>query len=398
MIELAVVLGAIPVGILLYSYFIYPLGLWLVSRLRPPPTPLKESAEWPRITITVPCYNEEGSIGATIESLLALDYPGDNRHLLVVSDASTDRTDDIVLSYADRGVELLRLPRRGGKTAAENAAVDRLQGEIVVNADATVRIVPGSLKPLVAVFQDPTVGVASGRDVSAGDTRSTGNRGESGYVGYEMWIRSLETMLGGIVGASGCFFATRRTLCDGAFPEDLSRDFASCLIAREQGFRAVSVDAALAVVPRAPNLRVEYRRKVRTMARGLATLRFKRHLLNPFRYGRFSVMLASHKLGRWLLQLTMPLLLVAALLLVVGIPWTAYWVLVCLAACAVAAILSWWWPAGSPMPRAIAAPGYLIWSNVAGFMAWVKFFRGEKNPIWEPTRRPDPTVQGLSDS
>ena len=255
-----------------------------------------------------------------IDSLLELDYPPDRRHILIISDASTDRTDDIVRSFAHRGVELLRLTVRGGKTAAENAAAARLQGEVVVNTDATIRIVPGALRHLVAAFQDPTVGVASGRDVSVGDLRSAGNQGESGYVGYEMWVRSLETTVGGIVGASGCFFATRRVLYEAAFPEALSRDFASCLIAREQGYRAVSVDAAIALVPRACSLRVEYRRKVRTMARGLSTLAFKRHLLNPARYGAFSVMLISHKLCRWLFQLTMPLLVAAALLAALAVP------------------------------------------------------------------------------
>ena len=393
MLRLSVVLACIPLAFLLYSYLIYPLALWLLIRLRDQPHRGAVAEQWPRITITVPCYNEEGSIAATIESLLALDYPENRRHLLIISDASTDRTDDIVRSYAGRGVELLRLPRRGGKTAAENAAIARLQGDIVVNADATVRIVPGSLKPLIAAFQDATVGVASGRDISAGDSRSTGNEGESGYVGYEMWIRALETGLGGIIGASGCFFATRRALYDGAFPESLSRDFASCLIAREHGYRAVSIDAATAIVPRTASLRVEYRRKVRTMARGLATLQFKRHLLNPFRYGAFSLMLASHKLGRWLFQLTMPLLLVAAPLFAAAVPWTAYWIAVGVIACTTAAMVSWWWPEERPMPRLVAAPGYFIWSNVAGLMAWVKFFRGETNAIWEPTRRPDAQVE-----
>ena len=386
------VLAAIPIGLLGYSYLVYPAGLWLLGRGRISPVRRPVPSVWPEITVTVPCYNEEKAIADTITRLLALDYPSDRRHILVISDASTDRTDEIVETFASSGVELLRLPARGGKTAAENAASERLRGEIVVNTDATIRIASGALKELVAVFQDPTVGVASGRDVSEGDARSAGNQGESGYVGYEMWIRSLETRLGGIVGASGCFFATRRRLYEGQFPVELSRDFASCLIARERGYRAVSVDTALAVVPRAPNLRVEYRRKVRTMARGLATLRFKRHLLNPFKYGLFSFMLISHKLGRWLSQLTLPLMLVAALLLALGIPSTLYWVVAWLAGCAAAAILSWRWPDAKPMPRALAAPGYFIWSNVAGFVAWMKYFQGERNPIWEPTRRPDSTA------
>ncbi len=386
---LSIALVATPIAFLAYSYLVYPAALRLVSLFRPAPAKPEPTDDWPEITITVPCYNEERSIAATIESLLALDYPEDRRHILVVSDASTDRTDEIVQQYSGMGVELVRLPARGGKTAAENAAWTHLKGEIVVNTDATIRILPGALRELVAVFQDPTIGVASGRDVSVGSVESAGNRGESGYVGYEMWIRSLETRLGTIVGASGCFFANRRQLSDAAFPNELSRDFASCLIAREKGYRSVSVDSACALVPRASSLRSEFRRKVRTMARGLGTLHYKRHLLNPIRFGGFSVMLFSHKLCRWLFQLTLPLLVVGVCLFGFEQRWAAPWLATGALMTGVVAALSWWWPQGKRMPLPLSAPGYFCWSNVAGVMAWIQFFRGKYQPVWEPTRRPE---------
>jgi len=386
---IACVFASIPLLLLGYSYLGYPALLKAVSLFKPSRRDSESPPDWPAITITVPCFNEERSIGATVESLLALDYPAAKRHVLIISDASTDGTDDVVRSYAGRGVELLRLPRRSGKTAAENAAAAHLRGEIVVNTDATIRILPGALKELVAAFRDPTVGVASGRDVSVGNVESAGNRGESGYVGYEMWIRSLETRVGTIVGASGCFFATRRELYARDFPEALSRDFASCLIAREQGYRAVSVDAACALVPRASSLRAEYLRKIRTMARGLGTLHYKRHLLNPFRYGAFSLMLFSHKLCRWLFQLTLPLLALGAALVAVETPWIAPWLLAGAGLVGGIAAAAWWWPAGRPMPAFLSAPGYFFWSNVAGLVAWLRFFRGQYQPVWEPTRRPE---------
>lgn len=388
MLSFAFWLIAGPVALFGYAYLGYPALLWAVSRLRSRPAVPPPPAEWPDITITVPCYNEARSIEATIEGLLALEYPIGRCHILVISDASTDGTDEVVQRFAGRGVELLRLPKRSGKTAAENAAAARLRGDIVVNTDATIRIVPGALKELVKVFQDPAVGVASGRDISVGDLRSAGNQGESGYVGYEMWIRALETRVGTIVGASGCFFATRRVLYAADFPEALSRDFASCLIAREAGYRAVSVDGALALVPRAPSLQVEYRRKIRTMARGLGTLYYKRHLLSPLRYGSFSAMLFSHKLCRWLFQLSLPLLVAGLVLLAAGCPALAPWVAGGAILGAGVATLAWRWPDGGSMPALVAAPGYFIWSNVAGLRAWLQFFRGRYQPIWEPTRRP----------
>lgn len=376
-----------PVGLLAYAYVIYPLLLMLGVRGKRREPFARAPGEWPQITITIPAYNEEGSIRASIESVLALDYPGDRRQILVISDASTDRTDDIVREYAARGVELLRLPHRGGKTAAENEAGRVARGAIIVNTDASVRILPESLKALIRAFDDPTVGVASGRDVSVGDTDAESNGGESGYVGYEMSVRALETRLGSIVGASGCFYGIRREIHDTHFPEQLSRDFASALLAREHGLRSVSVDDAVCIVPRTTSVRAEYRRKIRTMARGLETLWYKRHLLNPFRHGLFAFMLLSHKLCRWLVYVTLPLSLLAlsvaasssriatALLgaLVLGIAIGAVGML---------------WPEGRRAPYPIALAGFILASNVAGLVAWRRAIGRQRSATWEPTRRP----------
>ena len=387
MIDVAFFLILVPLVLFVYAYVGYPLVLWLVARSKPEPRPFGDPREWPRISITIPAYNEATSIGPTLESLLALDYPAQERQILVVSDCSTDGTDDVVRGYGARGVELLRMAARSGKTAAENAALPHLRGEIIVNTDATIRLLPGSLKPLIRVFQDPTIGAASGRDLSVGDVRAEVNRGESGYVGYEMWVRSLESRIGSIVGASGCFYAIRRSLVDSAFPPALSRDFASPLRARMLGFRTVSVDEAVCLVPRTTSLRTEYRRKIRTMARGLDTLWYKRALLNPVRFGSFALMLWSHKLCRWLVHLTLPgLLLGLALLSATSL--TAALVVLAVAFAMTLGVIGMKWPDGRKAPAPIAVCGFALAVNAAAIRAWAKALRGERNPIWEPTRRP----------
>jgi cellulose synthase/poly-beta-1,6-N-acetylglucosamine synthase-like glycosyltransferase len=387
MITLALLLIAAPVACFVYAYAIYPAALWIVSPLRPRPREWPDPAEWPTITIIIPAYNEERVIGATLDALLAIDYPADRRQIVVVSDASSDGTDAIVASYAARGVELLRMPQRSGKSAAENAVAAVCRGDILVNTDASIRIQRHSLKPLLRVFQDPTVGVASGRDVSVGDERAEANAGESRYVGYEMWVRAMETRLGSIVGASGCFYAIRKQFHDTRLPPALVRDFAGVLIAREQGYRAVSVDAATAVVPRTSSLQVEYRRKIRTMVGGIHTLWYKRHLMNPFRYGGFAIMLVSHKLCRWLFYLLLPAAALGLVLLAARVPVAALLLLAALVALALG-IVGMRWPAGRRVPTLFALPGFIVASNVAGMLAWLKVLRGERAVVWEPTRRP----------
>ena len=387
----ALLLIGSPLGLFAYAYIGYPLILAALARRRQA-SPLPAPAEWPMVSITVPVYNEQHNLRDALDALISQDYPADRRQILVISDASTDGTDEIARTYASRGVELLRLPQRRGKTSAENAADAVVRGDLIINIDATVRLLPLSLKTLVLAFADPTVGVASGRDVSIAAGASEATRGEGGYVGYEMWVRGLETRFGSIVGASGCFYATRRHLYDGQFPEGLSRDFASALLARRGGYRAVSVEGALCMVPRSTSFTSEFRRKVRTMARGLQTLWYMRALMNPLRYGRFAFSLVSHKLCRWLVSLLAPAGIVG-LGLLAGSPaaghpaLAARATLAALALSSLLAIVAARWPAKWQLPRMLALPAFGTASMAAGLLAWMRALRGQSSAMWEPTRR-----------
>jgi cellulose synthase/poly-beta-1,6-N-acetylglucosamine synthase-like glycosyltransferase len=369
-----------------YAYIGYPILLKLGGMFRPARRRADPPPEWPAITITIPAYNEAATIAETLRKVLAIDYPPERRQILVVSDASTDGTDDIVRTFADRGVELLRMPVRGGKTAAENAALPVVRGEIVVNTDASIHIPPHSLRPLIAAFGDPTVGVASGQDVSVTQVGDSTNQGESRYVGYEMWVRELETRVAGIVGASGCFYAIRAILHRVATPEGLSRDFSAPLVAQEHGLRAVSVAEAICFVPRTKSLRNEFRRKVRTMTNGMQTLLYRRRLLNPARFGLFAWMLFSHKVCRWLAPWAALVALAALCVLSFTVPW-ARWLLGGGAVILIAAGVGWAWPEGRVAPRVLAIPAYLVSGNVAALVASLGAMRGERHVTWEPTRR-----------
>jgi glycosyltransferase involved in cell wall biosynthesis len=371
-----------------YAYLGYPAllrGLGFRGAPRAAPRP----HEWPLISITVPAYNEEAQIRGLIESLLRLDYPADRRQILIVSDASSDRTDEIVAEFADRGVELLRLPRRSGKGAAENAAAPLLRGEIIVNTDASIRIHPRALKPLIAQFADPQIGVASGRDISVGAGTENATEGESGYVGYEMWVRRLETDVYGIVGASGCLYAIRAHLHRVPLPDLLSRDFAAALIAQEHGYRSVSVDEAICYVPRATSLHREYSRKVRTMTHGLQTLFFFGHLLNPVRHGWFAWMLFSHKLCRWLVPwaLAATVTIIAHATIQAGAGMGARWVSGGLLGLGLLAGIGWKLAETRPLPRVLGIPVFAVAANIAALHAWLRALTGYNRPIWEPTRR-----------
>ncbi|TVP48876.1 MAG: glycosyltransferase [Gemmatimonadales bacterium] len=376
----------------LYAFALYPALLGLRARTRSRPIPALprdqvEAAELPTLSISVTVYNEAHQIESLLRSLVTLDYPAELRQILVISDGSTDGTDDIVREWEDRGVELLRVEPRSGKTGAENASRAHLTGDIIVSTDASARIHPGALIPLVRPFLDPRVGVTSGKDVSVTRHDHHANFGEARYVTYEMWVRDLETRAGGIVGASGSLYATRARLhCTWLDPK-LSRDFASVLQARQGGQVGISVSDALCYVPRTYSLGAEYRRKVRTIAGGMVTLWALRDAMNPLRHPGFAWRLFSHKVVRWLMPLAVALVLAGLGLEAFDHAWALAVLLLVIGgiAAGMAEILA----AGSKarLPRALSIPFFFIFSNVAIVHGFFRALTGKSEGTWEPTRR-----------
>ncbi len=377
-------LVALPVALAIYAYIGYPVALWIASRKRQCETTPSRS-DWPHVSVVIPAYNEEKQIAGAIDALLAQDYPKEQLQILILSDASSDGTDEIVRKYESRGVELLRMPRRGGKTLAENMAIPHLRGEIVVNSDSSIRLHSSAVRDLVAHMADPTVGVTSGRDVSISRDNSA-NVAEAGYVNYEMRVRALETLTGGIVGASGSCYAIRAELHKIPVRDDLSRDFSAALTARAHGFRSLSVDRAICFVPRTSALREEYRRKVRTISRGIETLYVHRFLLDPIRYGVFAWKLFSHKVCRWLLPLAMIPGLVG-LVLLASSHWWARLLLAVGAVVAMLATIGTVWPSERRAPRIVSLPAFAVAANLAVVEAFWRVLARRQDHIWEPTRR-----------
>jgi hypothetical protein len=202
-----------------------------------------------------------------------------------------------------------------------------------------------------------------------------------------MWIRDLETRVGSFVGASGCFYGSRRHVHGKPLPIGLSWDFAAALVARIQGYRSVSVPAAVCIVPRSAHIRTELRRKARTMARGLSTLFYHRALMNPLRYGGFAFILISHKLLRWLPYLLAPIAYIA--LCVLAVESVSARVLLGILSAGVLAGIGGIKLRGSAVPRPFALAGFIVAVFSAGFLAWWAAIRQTQMATWEPTPRPE---------
>jgi cellulose synthase/poly-beta-1,6-N-acetylglucosamine synthase-like glycosyltransferase len=210
----------------------------------------------PNVAIVIAAYNEEDAIARRIENLLELDYPRDKLRIVVSSDASSDRTEEIAGGYP--GVKVISNDR-GGKVAAQNRAVRETDSEIVAFSDANATWSPDALRRLVRAFADPEVAYVCGQlKILAPD----GSNKEGVYWSYEMRQRSAESRLGSITGGNGSIYALRRedyVEVDPRFGHDLSLPY----LMVQRGRRAVYEPDAHAWEKPTPSNETEYRRKVR---------------------------------------------------------------------------------------------------------------------------------------
>jgi cellulose synthase/poly-beta-1,6-N-acetylglucosamine synthase-like glycosyltransferase len=250
----AVVLFWGSLAALAWTHALYPVTVALAARVRTRRVAL-DDAYVPSVAVIVTAYNEESAIERRLENLWALDYPAELLELVVTSDASTDRTEELAEAA---GARVIRNPR-GGKVAAQDAAVRTTEAEVVAFSDANATWAPDALRKLVRNFADPRVAYVCGRlRLEAPD----GSNKEGVYWRYELVTREGESRLGSVTAGNGAVYAVRRSdyaEVDPRFGHDLSLPY----LMVQRGRRAIYEPEALAFERPTPTNESEYRRKVR---------------------------------------------------------------------------------------------------------------------------------------
>ncbi|HZH33594.1 MAG TPA: glycosyltransferase family 2 protein [Pyrinomonadaceae bacterium] len=371
----------ISAAALVYTYAGYPLLVWLVSLVRPLDVRKEESFE-PKISIIITAYNEELDLRRKLENTLLLDYPPEKLEIIVASDGSTDKTDDIAREFSE--VRLFRQEGRLGKTAAQNSAVEIATGEIIVFSDATTIYQKNVLRVLMPNFADETIGCVAGKLIYVSREESSVGKGARSYWNYETFIKEAESRACSLIGVSGCLYAVRRANYVPMYPEACS-DFLIATKIREQNLRTVYEPRAISVEETNSRSEKELKMRVRVIAQTFTDLWRHRAMLNPFRAGFYAVELLSHKVLRYAVPLFLILLAACSIVLATESNFfAAVWVLQ--AVFYLLALIAWVFERIGISFKLLSLPLYFVLSNAAVVIAFYKFLRGERIAAWQPFR------------
>ncbi len=368
--------------LLLYTYFGYPL-LVLLAGFGSETDSAPDDNFLPVVSLIIAAYNEEDIIAEKLKNSLELDYPEEKLEVIVFSDASEDGTDNIVDSFNNEGVRLLRIEGRKGKTYCQNVAVEQAIGEIIVFSDANSIYRQDAVKYLVRNFSDPRVGCVCGELRYHSSESQNSEEGEGLYWKYETWIKKLESRLGSLIGASGSMYAVRKSIYT-PLKRDIISDFVEPLAIMMKNYRVVYEENAVCYEVLTSGYRQEFKRKSRIINRSMRGLWIMRSLLNPFKWFLPALQLISHKILRW----TAPFSLVGVffcnmflisdfIYLILFFSQVLFYLF---------ALIGFILEKKKIKFRVLNIPYFFCIMNLASLFAFAKLISGRKERVWSPVR------------
>ena len=360
-----------------YPYGIYPGVVYLISRLFNNPWHIGDIT--PPLTIVISVYNEEKVIGEKLKNTLSLEYPEELLEIVVISDGSTDKTNEIVSGFKEPGLVLKAFPERSGKTTCLNRVVPDTRGEIILFTDANSMFPRDVLLKLVKNFLDERVGLVTGwtKYVQPGkEERATGFYGK-----LERGTKYRESLISSCVGADGAIFAVRKNLYNPLMDEDIN-DFVIPLHVISQRKRVVLDPKIFCFEESSKGEGDEFRRQVRITNRTLRAILRNPVFLNPFRFSYFSFFLLSHKLLRFMV----PFFAGGAFLtnLLLAGRSTIYF---CLAIIQILLVIVGLANIkGKVEGKAANICTFFLLTLSAQFSGWIRMVRGVSDTMWTPQR------------
>ena len=362
-----------------YVYFIYPLLIWVISKVFDKKF-VKNRIE-PSVSIIITAYNEEKNIARKIENTLGLDYPREKLEIIIGSDGSSDRTNEIVKSYENYNVHLLAFSNNRGKTMVQNDCVRRASNDIIIFMDAASLCENDCIKKMVSNFADERVGAVAGRIefVQSMDNLTTKSQGL--YWKYEQIIKRAENRLGSLVGVDGPLYAVRKDLYMELEPEIIS-DLITPLLVIHHGHSVVYEPDAIAYEEATKRTIEEYRTRSRIVTRGFTGLLQYPELFSFVKHPLLTWQILSHKILRWLVGFFYVITIFCSLFLIFQVFY-----LFMLCCTSIFLWLAYYGFKTQDNPRLIyIVPYYFVLVNWAAIRGTIDFIMGKRIVSWKPVR------------
>ena len=298
----------ISIFLVVHTFIIYPISLILINKFYKKNKTYLDNLYEPKVSIIIPAHNEEIVIEQKLKNLIGIDYKKDKYEIIIASDNSTDKTNEIVKEFIDRNKErdirLYKVNERKGKTNAQNEAVKISKGEIIVFSDANSILDKEALIELVSYFNNKDISYVSGRLIYVNELNSDSSQAESSYWNYDLMMRECESNISSITAGNGAIYAVRKKdyididpiYChDSMFPIKFAT----------KGKKSKYSKKALAFEKAGETIEDEFKRKVRMARKNLAMCYSDMKKYNPFKCGWFSYFYFSHRYLRnslWILH------------------------------------------------------------------------------------------------
>ncbi len=379
----------IPVGLLFYSYILYPLILEIIFRTISKDKHIPaSSSHLPAISILLSVFNEEKVIAEKIKNIFDCDYPKDKLEIIIGNDCSSDSTKEIMeqLKIHNSQFTIHNFEYRRGKPAVLNDLVKEATGEIILLTDANILFENDAIKKLVAHFNDSRIGLVGGNIINKASGKGISIQ-EKKYISRENRIKFLEGKnFGSMIGPFGGFYALRKNLYQTVPQNFLVDDFFICMNVLKQKFKSIYEPTAIAYEEVSEDWKQEYKRKARISAGNFQNLiRFENLLL---RFNSTSFCFFSHKVLRWLGPFFILIAFIMSIPLAIADQSSFYdYILMIQIVLFISPFIQQLLeaiPWENPIWKSIS---YFYTMNFALLFGWFRFIKGIKSGAWTPTKR-----------
>jgi len=372
---------------LLFTYFGYPLTLWTISQIKRKVRHKSnnDSEKLPFISLLIPAYNEESVIRQKITNSLDQDYPDHRMEIVVASDGSDDKTNNMLKAFGNSEIRSIKYRKRTGKTDLINRTIPKLKGDIVIFSDASAMLDSNAVSQIVERFSHPEVGCVSGTYIIENGDETNRGRGEGLYFKYETSMKSMESEISSILGAHGSLYAIRKELFIPLASNIINDDYIIPMQVVDQGYRSVYEKSAVAREVASTDVSGEMKRRIRINAGNFQQIKVLKRMLNPMKTGTVAYQFFSHKL----LRLMSPILMLTTLLSSIMVPSLFFNIMVILQIVFyLFGIANYFLERKNIKIKILAIPFYFVMGALTTFKGFTKYLELQpegKSNLWERT-------------